>query len=265
MLIPVTRDNYFSLEIERQYMSRSQYEGFLECEAQAVARLQGEWSEDSSAELLVGSYVHSWHDGTMHDFMANTPQMFTQKLTLRSEFKQADAMIETLKNDQFIMYLLEDGQKEVIFTAEFAGVWWKIRIDNYKPEKRRMIDLKTTKSITGHVWDEEAWGKVSFVEKYNYPLQAAIYSEIERKANERPEEDWFDFYIVAVSKQDPPDKAVIDMRSPERYIQELSQIKANMPKILAVKNKEVEPVRCELCSYCRSTKQLAKTIHYSLL
>ena len=260
----LTRENYHTTEANQHYMSRGQYLDFLTCEAAAVASLCGEWVDEPSKEFLIGQYVHSFNDNSMSDFIANHPGMFKRDGGLKAEYVQADAMIETLRNDPFIMYTLE-GQKEVIITAEMFGAKWKVMLDSYNPEKRRMVDIKTARSITEHHWNSEYRIKESFVESYNYLTQAAIYAEVERIASGRDPEDWLDFYIVAVSKQDPPDKAVIDMRSPERYIQELSEIKANMPRVLAVKNGEVEPVRCGLCSYCRATKQLTETIHYSLL
>ena len=103
---------------------------------------------------------------------------------------------------------------------------------------------------------------MSFIEQYNYILQAAIYCEIERLANDRPEGDWLDYYMVAVSKEDVPDKEVIDLRDPGRYLAELEQVKINMPRILQVKARQVEPTRCERCDYCRSIKTLTGAIHY---
>lgn len=264
-MLTINRANYHSLEANKDYMSRGQYLDFAKkCEAAAVASLHGEWIEEKSDALLVGSYVHTFNDGTRSDFISEHPEMFKKDGALKAQFVVADQMIATLESDPLAMYTLE-GQKEVIFTAEMYGAVWKVMLDAYNPEKRRIADLKTTKSITDHYWNEEFRTKVSFVENYNYVTQAAIYSEIERIASGRTPEDWLDFYIVAVSKQDYPDKAVIDMRGPERYLTELAEIEANMPRVLAVKNGEVEPIRCENCSYCRATKKLSGTIHYSLL
>lgn len=262
----LTRENYHSAEANRRYMSRGQYLDFTtKCEAAAVASLRGEWVEEQSTALLVGSYVHSWNENKQSEFISSHPEMFTKSLTLKAEYQLADKMIATLQADPLAMFTLE-GSKEVIFTAEMFGTPWKVMLDAYNLEKRRMADLKTTKDITEHYWNEEFKTKVSFVENYNYVTQSALYCEIERLANGRPPEDWLDFYIVAVAKQkDYPDKAVIDMRGPERYQLELVQIEANMPHVLAVKNGEVEPVRCDVCPYCRSTKKLTSTIHYSLL
>lgn len=261
----LNKSNYHSLDANRQFMSRGQYLDFAKkCEAAAVASLRGEWVEEQSTALLVGSYVHSWSENKQSDFIAEHPEMFKKGGGLKSEYVQADDMIRTLSNDPLAMYTL-DGQKEVIFTAEMFGAVWKVMLDAYNPEKKRAADLKTTRSITEHYWNEEFRTKISFVEHYNYITQAAIYMEVERIANGRPPGDWLDFYIVAVSKQDYPDKAVIDMRGSERYLFELAEIEANMPRVLAVKSGKVEPVRCERCSFCRNSKVLTKAIHYSEL
>ncbi|MDP4158190.1 MAG: PD-(D/E)XK nuclease-like domain-containing protein [Bacillota bacterium] len=263
-MLVLNRSNYHSLLANQDYMSRGQYLDFLTCEAQALAKVKGEWIEEPSDALLVGQYVHTFNDGTRPEFISLHPEMFKKDGGLKAPFVVADKMIATLQADPFAMYVLE-GQKEVIFTAELFGCWWKVMIDSHNIEKRRNVDLKTTRSITDHAWSEEIREKVSFVEKYNYMTQAALYSEIERIANSRPLEDWLDFYIVAVSKQDVPDKEVISMVDPERYKIELINIRSNMPRILAVKSGQAEPEHCGHCDYCRSQKQLTRAIHYSEL
>ena len=40
----------------------------------------------------------------------------------------------------------------------------------------------------------------------------------------------------------------------------LNNIEMNIQSVLAVKNKEVEPIRCEKCDYCKSTKVLKGAI-----
>lgn len=260
-MIPVTRDNYFSLEVEREYMGRSQYLNFLDCEAQEMARQAGEWQEEKSTALLVGNYFHAWSEGTLERFKKEHHEIFTQKGELRADYKRAEVMIACIQNDPLCMHMLE-GEKEVVYTAEFAGAVWKVMIDVKHEKRKRMVDLKTTKSITDYLWNEELRAKVNFVEQYNYPLQAALYSEIERRACGREEGDWLENYIVAVSKEPFPDKAVIHMNDPERYQLELERIELNMPRVLAVKSGAEKPVRCERCNYCKSTKKLTKAIHY---
>ncbi len=245
-------------------MSRSQYLGFLDCESRQLAKLAGLWQNEQSEAFLVGSYVHAWNEGIRGKFIAETPEMFTQKGELRSNFRVADKMIGALEQDPLAMYMLE-GEKEIVCTAEFAGAKWKIKTDVLNRERKRMVELKTTRSIYDKVWSEELRGKVSFIEMYRYLLQAALYCEIERIENGRAEHDWMEYYIVAVSKDNVPDKEVIDLRDPERYIQELDDIKENMPRVLSVKSGEVEPRSCGKCDYCRSVKKLSGSIHYSAI
>ena len=262
MTTKLNKDNYHNIEAERDYMSRSQYLKFLDCEAQAMAYLKGEWIDPPSEPLLVGQYVHSWNDNTRRDFIIRHPGMFKKDGSLKAEYKLADKMIATLEADPLCKYMLQ-GEKEKIYTAEFAGAMWKVMLDVRNEERRRIVDLKTTKSIRETYWDSVIRERVSFVEQYHYPLQAALYCEIERRANGRSEGDWFEFFVVAVSKENVPDKEVIDLRDPRRYEVELETIAANMPRILAIKAGEEKPSRCEQCDYCRSTKVLTGAVHYA--
>jgi hypothetical protein len=258
----ITKANYFDLDTDREYMSHSQYLGFQRCEAQQMAILSGEWTEAPSEAMLIGQYVHAWCEGKRDEFIQAHPEMFTKSGTLRAGYQQANKMIATLAADPLCMYMLE-GQKEVVFTAEFAGAKWRVMVDVYNPERRRIVDLKTTRSIWEATWSERHGGRVSFIEHYDYPLQAALYCEIERRASGRPEGDWFEFYMVAVSKDAVPDKEVIDLRDPERYQKELDGIKGNMQRISLVKSGELEPIRCESCDYCRATKVLRGAVYYA--
>jgi hypothetical protein len=264
--------NYFSQQAEQQFMSCSQYLSFIGmggnpgCEAKTMAKIRGEWIEESSTALQVGSYLHSHFEGPQakKEFIANCPEMFLKGGGLKSEYRQADQMIATLESDEFCMYMLQ-GESEVIMTAELFGMWWKVRFDKYLPEKRRGADIKTTKSVTEHDWiiRDAKNVKASFVECYEYPLRAAIYSEVERIVTGHEEGDWSDFYIVAVSKEDPPDKAVINMTDPYRYAQELEKVRGSLTRIKLLKQGVLQPIRCERCDYCRSTKKLERVIHYS--
>ena len=269
--LKLTKANYHSNEANFEYMSRGQYKSFLDCEAKEIAKLSGVWVDEPSIALEIGSYTHSWNDGTRREFVASHPGMFTKAGPLKADYLIADKMIATLERDELAMYCLE-GEKEVIITAQMFGATWKVMLDAQNNERRRIVDLKTTRSITEHVWvvAENELGnkvnkKVSFVEAYQYPLQMTIYTEIERLAMGRDEGDWSKFLIVAVSKEKFPDKAVINMTDPERLVKELAQVEANMPRILAVKAGEVDPIFCGQCDYCKSVKQLTGAIHYSEL
>lgn len=259
-LLKLTEENYHSLQANQQYMSNSQYKRFRQCEAKAYAEVQGLWFTPPSEALQVGSYVHAGLEGVLDQFKENNPSLFNKKGELYAPYKQADKMLETLREDPFCMFILE-GQKELIMTAEFAGAMWKIKVDVYNQERDRMVDLKTTRGIHDRVWMKDR-GYVSFVEAYGYIGQMAIYAEVEKRSSGRNE--WLEPLIVAVSKEDVPDKAIINFDN-ERLAIELEEIEANMPRIIAVKQGLEKPNRCDRCDYCRSTKKLNKILHYSEL
>ncbi len=264
-MLELTKDNYHSIQANLDYMSRSQYTGFVyECEAKEIAKLSDGWVDVPNLAQEVGQYVHSWSAGTQDEFRLNHPSMFTKALALRSEYLAANTMIDCLKEDPFVISYL-DGEKEKIMTAEMYGTTWKIMVNVLSSERRQIIDLATTRSITEKVWDEVTRKKLSFVEVYKYPLKMAIYSEIERLAMGRDPRDWSEFLVVAVSKEKSPDKAIINLTDVARLEVELAQVEVAMPRIIRVKAGLEEPIRCECCDYCRSTKVLTGPVLYSEL
>ncbi|WP_338328695.1 PD-(D/E)XK nuclease-like domain-containing protein [Bacillus velezensis] len=263
MRIPtLNKENYYSNEIDRHYMSNSQYKSFLQCEAATMAKLNGEWTPPTSEALLFGQYVHAWLEGeqAFDEFKKNTPSLFTQKGQLYKQYQLADLMIEAIQNDDLCMFVLQ-GEKEVIVTAELFGVPWKGKLDVYNPASGRFSDLKTARSLREKVWDPEI-GYCSFVEAYGYIAQMALYAEIEKRMTGRSE--WLEPLIVGVSKEDPPDKAVINIDEGRLEI-ELEEIEQRMDRILQVKHGGEKPERCEKCKYCRATNQLNSIIHFSEL
>ena len=90
----------------------------------------------------------------------------------------------------------------------------------------------------------------------------ALYAELERQ--EAGRSDWLEPLIVAISKEDPPDKAVINIDESRMEI-ELEDIEKNMERIVQVKHGGERPRRCEKCKYCRSTNRLNRIIHFSEL
>lgn len=241
-------------------MSVSQFKSFLKCEAAAIAKLNGEYEGPKSDALLLGSYVHSWLEGTTEEFKTNNPEIFSSrgatKGRLKSEYQNANKMIQVLESDPFCMMALE-GQKEVIMTGELFGLPWKIRMDVYNPKQGRFADLKTVKAIHEKVWHED-YGYCSFVEAYGYIIQLAVYSEIE---SQNRGGEWLESFIVAVSKEAIPDKAIITVDH-ERLQEELNFVGSKIERIQAVKSGELEPKRCEKCEYCRKTKMITNVIHY---
>lgn len=256
----INKDNYFSLEADREYFSVSQFKAFRQCEAKTMAKLNGMWSDGTNDAFTLGSYVHLWSEGgNLGEFRMQHPEMFKKDGDLKANFKVAEKMIKTLADDPLVERV-RDGQKEVIFTGELYGAKWKIMIDIYNPGNKYFADLKTTRSIQMKYWNEDLRVKQNFIEYYDYLLQMAVYAEIERQ--NRGGEDYLQPHIIAVSKEEIPDKAII-LVGTEFIKDKLLEVEALLPHFIRVKNGLEVPTRCEHCDYCRSTKQVSKIIHYT--
>lgn len=259
----LTNDNYFSQEADKHYMSVSQFKSFLPkyggCEAKAMAKINGTYREEPSDALLIGSYVHSFFEGTLDEFKSENKQIFTQKGELKSQFKLADEMIKTLNEDPSFQSIYQ-GEKEQIYTFDLFGTPWKIKADLFNEKDGYFIDLKTVKDFENQ-WSSYEGKKVTFVEAWGYIIQMAVY----RKGLELVTGvEGLEAFIVAVTKQHPPDKMVLTFL-PQDYQDGLAEVESYLPHILEVKQGVIAPERCEKCDYCRKTKRLNKAVHYTEL
>lgn len=258
-MLTLTKENYHSKEANAVYMSNSQYKDFMTCEAMAMSKIRGDFIDPPNDACLLGSYVHAWLEGTLDEFIEQNPTLFKSNGQLYAKYENAGKMIETLRNDKLIQYLFL-GQKEVIKTAAMFGAPWKIKMDVYEPGKK-IVDLKTVQDITKKYY-HPLYGYTSFVEAFEYVRQFAIYLEVERLSAGSTE--WLEPILVAVSKEDEPDKEAITI-DPDRLRMELEEVEKNMNRIINVKAGNLEPIRCEKCKYCRRSKRLKTIIHYSEL
>lgn len=271
-MFELTRDNYYTPEADWAYMSCSQYDSFMECEAKALAKLQGRWEDGDKEAFLVGNYFHTYFEGEeAHEQFVreNYYKIFKIKIVKGKKgepdteivtgkyaaFEQADRMIEAAMKDPLIRSIVEmEGENEKIFTGELFGIPWRIRVDKYINDGRLIVDYKTVANINELKWSEVYREKVTFIDAYGYMRRAAVYSEIE-KQNAGSSKDPM-FIILAISKQDPPDKDALSLNNRQRYDYELSVIAKNIQKIQQVKEGTRRPKRCGICDYCRATKKL---------
>ena len=80
--------NYYSQNANKEYMSYSQFKDFIKCPAYAMAKLKGEWQDECSDSLLVGSYVDSWLDGKLDKFREEHPEIYNIRTgELKANFK----------------------------------------------------------------------------------------------------------------------------------------------------------------------------------
>lgn len=265
----LTEANYFSPEANLEYLSVSQYKDFVGtwakqgCEARAMAKLKGEWVEEVTTPMLVGSYVDTHFEGTLEFFKAKHPECFKKDGSLKAEYEKAEQVIERIERDEFFM-LCMSGEKQVIFTAELFGAKWKGKLDSYHNRKSpfsSIVDLKVIKDIHERFWVKDLGQFVSFIEYWGYDLQGAIYQLLEQATfggNKVP------FYIAAADKQKYTDISVIGLRQHDMD-NALVGIEGNVKRIVELKAGKVEPVRCEKCDYCKFTRKLTAPITTDML
>lgn len=278
----LTRENYYTPEADLEYMSCSQYQAWNECEARELAKLQGRWVDEEKEAFLVGNYFHTHFESPeAHEQFCNEhfDKIFKTKAIKGkggmpdqtvvtgkyAPYVQADKMIQVAENDPLIKSLLDlPGENEMIMHGELFGVPWRIRLDKYVADGRMIIDYKTVANIGELKWSDELREKVTFIDAYGYMMRAAVYSEIE-KQNAQSDKDP-NFIIIAISKQDYPDKEVLLLNHRQRYDYELEKIKERLPYIRQIKEGRTKPKRCGYCDYCRATKKLfAIKPYYALM
>ena len=244
----LTAKHYFSANNNRNYCGSTQFKQFLKCPAKAMAILEGRFQEEESTSLLVGSYVDAWFEGTLDKFKEEHPNIFKRDGSLKSEYEKANDIIARVSKDELFRKYMS-GKKQAIKTGTIEGVPFKIKIDSYHKGKA-LVDLKVIKDMKP-IWDEELGCKVDFIHYWGYHYQAAIYQAVE--GHKLP------FYICAVTKENEPDLAVIEI--PQDWIDSAMEvIKNRIGVIQAIKRGEIEADRCECCDYCKSTKKLTRVI-----
>lgn len=256
----LTKDNYYSLEMAQKYCSASQYKSFIGyplskvCEERAMAELRGEWKQETTKALLIGSILDSlWEGATTDELVDRFPECVSTKGAtkgqLKSEFQQAIQLYERTKRDKkFSQYM--SGEKQVQMTGVIADLPFKIRMDSFI-DGVCITDLKTTQDASRdfRYYIPDSGERLPFYLAYAYDTQLAVYREVVRQNTG----DTLRCYIAAIDKKPHPLPAIIEME-PQLLDEALENVKRNCGHIIKLKSGEIEPIiRCEECDYCRDT------------
>lgn len=260
-MMKLNNENYFSDQANLEYMSVSSFKDFKDCEVMAMAKLKGEYVEEKSKAMLLGSYVDAYFSGELDKFKAENPQIFKKDGTLLKDFEKANEIIKVIEEDELLMKYL-GGKKQVIYTGYINGVKFKIKIDSLLPYA--IVDQKIMSSIKELVWkyDEELKRNVQkdFVIAYGYDIQGAVYQEITRQVLKEK----LPFILAPTTKEECPDKALIQID--QEYLDKaLEEVEELAPRYDAIKKGIIEPVGCGNCPACRMKKKLVGVISYKTL
>ena len=257
--MPLDENNYYSTESNLEYMSASQFKDFMKCEREALAKIVGEYQEEPSKAMLVGSYVDAYFSGELETFKEQNPQIFKKDGTLLKDFEKANEIIAAIESEPLLLEYL-GGKHQVIMTGEIAGVKFKIKVDSLLDNC--IVDQKIMASISEKIWVEKDGRnvKTDFVDAYGYDIQGAIYQEIVRQNTGKK----LPFVLAVTTKEECPDKALIQI---DQYWLDraLELVKANAPRFNLIKQGIVVPNGCGCCPTCRKSKKLTGVISYEQL
>jgi hypothetical protein len=243
----LTQKNYFSRSANLKFMSVSQFKSFEKCPASALAEVKGKFKREETTSLLVGSYVDSYFEGTLANFIKKHPDIFKKDGTLKADYLQAEEIIKRILKDRTFKKHMS-GEKQVIMTGSINGVPVKIKIDSFHPGKQ-IDDLKIVKDFQPIYHPER--GMLPWFEYWDYDLQGAIYQEIVRQNTGEK----LPFYLDAATKEKDTDIDIVHINQKTLDFA-LDRFKQKVEMFDAMKQGIITPDRCEQCTYCKRTKKI---------
>lgn len=268
----VTQSNYYDDKVQNTFMSATVFKRYLQCEAKAVAVARGQYKEFKNDDALIyGNVVHSFFESeeAHHKFIDEHHSDLFTKTTDKpnAKFKGAQKAINALENDlTFKQHYMADGNEyEKIVTGKIYpnvqgnifsenapdGVDWIGKLDMVNHKEHIIGDIKTNARPFAN------YDGFSFIEKYGYDIQMAIYQELYRVMTG----ELYQPVIFMVGKQNYQTQAV---SIPQSLLNDkLELVKDNEERFYdlmkeALENPEqasMDAVPCETCDYCISQER----------
>lgn len=286
---------YYGSEASWAYMGVSQYKDFMKCEAQALAKLKGEWDPISNPKaLLVGNYVHSHFEGVeTHDKFKqqNAKELFKaptisrikealdsmgisyKGLTKKDELEDLFDSIESdnkpfISGGMYSEYLLADVMIKRIEEEQLFNFIWDgekesvVTGELFGMDWKGKIDLLNVEKgyfvdlKTTAQLDKRFWSdKYMQYVSFIEEFGYALQIAVYERLLELKYGKPFTGYIYAVTKQATPDVAAIEIEDLKKGF-ELTELEATIDRVSRVKNGQEIPERCGHCDYCKQDKQL---------
>lgn len=131
----LNENNYFSDEAKKIYTGSSEIKSMIQCEAATLAKLRGEWVDETTTALKQSSYVDAWASQELEQFKEDNPDMFLKSGELKAEYRICESIIEQIKEDTMFLKYITAGETQKIMTGTIANVPVKIKIDCLHPRK----------------------------------------------------------------------------------------------------------------------------------
>jgi hypothetical protein len=180
------------------------------------------------------------------DYYSN---LFNEANKPYAEILQALETIKRIKKQPLMMQHFK-SKHQTIMVGEIAGVPFKIKMDNYKPNEF-IADCKYMASLRSPNLFEP------MVKYWGYDLQGAVYQEIvyQNTGKRLP------FFLDIATKETPAHLTVAQINQHD-LDEALETVKTFAPRYQAIKRGEIPPERCDEydCNYCTETTIITEPI-----
>ena len=248
----LNQENYYSKEADMEYMSVSQWKLFNECEAKALAIIEGREDATYKDSFLEGQLFEAIVTGGKELFISKHPELISTRGTtagqLKSEFKKVITSAEKFNEQNFFKNIIQKCDKQVILTGEICDVKVKCALDLFDKETNSIYDIKCMKDFK-ETWDKSEKCYKPWYYTYNYVLQLAVYRELVKQNFGEPKE----IGLISATKEDIPDIEALSFSS-ELLDLELENFKLKIKRYDNIKKGKIAPIQCNCCDYCKSIK-----------
>lgn len=249
----LNRDNYFSVEADKEFMSVSQFKNFEKCEAKALNDIEKESQEDKQC-FLEGQLFEALVSGDAKLFIAQHPELISSRGAtagqIKSNYAKVISAAEKFNSQDFFVNIVEKCEKQVVLTSEFCDVKVKCAIDLFDRMTNSIYDIKCMKDFKEQ-WSKEEKAYQPWYYVYDYVLQLAVYREIVKQNFGEP----LQVGLIAATKEDSPDVQALSF-SYDLLDLEFEKFKSKIKRYDLIKKGFVEPIQCGCCDFCKSIKNI---------
>lgn len=247
-------ENYFSKEADKEYLSVSQWKLFYECEAKALATIEGQENATFKDAFLEGQLFEAIVCGNKALFIAKHPELISSRGAtagqLKSDYIKVLNAAEKFNSQSFFTNIVQKCDKQVILTGQICDINVKCAIDLFDRETNSIYDIKCMKDFKEQ-WNSEEKAYMPWYYTYGYVLQLAVYREIVRQNFGEPKE----IGLLAATKEISPDVQAISF-SNELLDLELENFKMYLKRYDKIKKGLLKPDKCNCCDYCKRIKNI---------
>lgn len=210
-MVEITKDNYFSEEVNRKYLSSHNFMDYLKDPVLFYMKNNGYFERRETNALVAGTLFHAFVDNEQEfrEIIDNyQPVIFNtrsktinkdksaldfidngeiEKLVVKADFRDVwQFILSNWDVREAIWKVSPYEEREAILKGEIAGVPFKGRADRLIFNKSRtrvtIYDYKTIglKEFYGRYYHEEMerWVEKTFLQEYGYDLQMYVYKRL---------------------------------------------------------------------------------------